>query len=103
MVPLIEQHHADIARVCQRYRVRRLELFGSATRARSFDPEKSDLDFLVEFLPLGEGEHGDAYFGLLEALQTLLGRPVDLVMTRAIRNPYFRQAVGASREVVYAA
>jgi hypothetical protein len=69
----------------------------------SFDPQRSDVDLLVEFHPLGPGEHAEAYFGLLEDLQSLLGRPVDLVMPRAIQNPYFRRAIENTREVLYAA
>ena len=61
-------------------RVRRLELFGSAADD-SFDPGRSDVDFLVEFETLADGEHADAYFGLKESLASLLARPVDLVMT----------------------
>jgi hypothetical protein len=61
------------------------------------------LDFLVEFHPLPPGERADAYFGLLEDLQDLFQRPVDLVMLRAITNPYFRRAIEQTRELVYAA
>ena len=49
------------------------------------------------------GEHFNTYFGLLEALQSLFGRPVDLVMTRAIKNPYFLKSVNQTRTVLYAA
>jgi predicted nucleotidyltransferase len=59
--------------------VRRLNLFGSAARG-DFDPQRSDVDFLVEF----DRTHTDAlYFGLKEALEGLLGRPVDLVESGA--------------------
>jgi predicted nucleotidyltransferase len=98
----IAQHRDEIAEICRRYQVRRLELFGSAAR-NDFDPQQSDLDFLVEFEPLGDGEHADAYFGLQESLSSLLSRPVDLVMSRAIRNPYFLQAIESTRTVLYAA
>ena len=84
------------------HHVLRLEAFGSAARGIA-DPATSDVDFLVEFLPLAPGHRADAYFSLLEDLQALLGRPVDLVMTRAIRNPYFLQAIEPDREVLYAA
>ncbi|MFQ5808786.1 MAG: nucleotidyltransferase family protein [Armatimonadota bacterium] len=102
MIALVEAKRAQIEQLCRQYRVRRLDAFGSAAGER-FHAETSDLDFLVEFLPLPRGERADAYFGLLEALQDLFGRPVDLVMTRAITNEYFRRAVEQSREVVYAA
>lgn len=102
MISLLYERRDEIAQLCRRHRVTRLEVFGSAASG-NFDPETSDLDLLVEFLPLGPGERADAYFGLLEDLRDLFGRPVDLVMTRAIRNPYFRQAIEQTREVLYAA
>ena len=102
MVQYINQHRSEIADLCRRYRVRRLELFGSAGR-ESFDPQRSDVDFLVEFEPLAEGEHADAYFGLKESLASLLARPVDLVMTSAIRNRYFLEAIEPTRTLLYAA
>jgi predicted nucleotidyltransferase len=99
---LIEEHRDDLIRLCAKYRVRRLEIFGSALTNR-FDPRTSDLDFLVEFLPLQPGEYADAYFGLLEALRELLERNVDLVMIGAIRNRYFLESINRSRTVLYAA
>ena len=102
MIQLIEDHHEELDRLCQRFRVRKLEVFGSAA-AGSFDDRTSDLDFLVEFGELPAGEHFDAYFGLLGALQELFDRPVDLVMTRAIKNPYFLQSAARTRTVLYAA
>lgn len=35
--------------ICRRFGVRRLDVFGSASRGTDFDPEHSDVDFLVEF------------------------------------------------------
>ncbi len=99
---LIEDKQEELKQLCEQFKVRRFELFGSAADG-SFDPQTSDLDFLVEFLELQPGEHFDAYFGLLEALQSLFGRPVDLVMTRAIKNPYFLKSVNQTRTVLYAA
>jgi predicted nucleotidyltransferase len=102
MEATIAQNSHQITELCRRYSVRRLELFGSAA-ADGFDPQRSDVDFLVEFEPLNEGQHADAYFGLRESLEKLLSRPVDLVMTRAIRNPYFLQAIEHTRTILYAA
>jgi predicted nucleotidyltransferase len=90
-----------IASLCRRFGVRRLSVFGSAV-AGQFDPARSDVDFLVEF---EEGAPGlfDAYFGLKESLEQLLGRPVDLVMPKALENPYFAASVERSRRELYAA
>ena len=101
--------HAEIRRkvvevelLCRRYRVRRLELFGSAAAGTDRIGE-SDLDFLVEFDPIPAGEYADHYFGLLEALEQLFGRPVDLVVAAAVKNPYFRQSIENTKTLVYAA
>ena len=77
-------------------------MFGSAASPQ-FDPERSDFDFLVEFDELPPGSYATAFFGLLEDLEQLLERPVDLVVPSAIRNPYFRESVEASRALLYAA
>ena len=98
----VEDKREELNQLCERFKIRRLELFGSAADG-TFDPETSDLDFLVEFLPLNPGEHFDAYFGLLEALQALFQRRIDLVETGAMRNPYFIRRVNESRTTIYAA
>ncbi len=69
----------------------------------NFDNTFSDIDFLVEFEPLEHGRYADHYFGLLEDLETLLERKVDLVTIRAVKNPYFLESIGRSRELLYAA
>jgi hypothetical protein len=102
MHPIIASHQNGLATLCERFDVRRLEVFGSAAGER-FDPSRSDLDFLVDFVPASPGEMADRYFGLLEELETLFGRPVDLVMTAAIKNPYFLQGIQPSRTLLYAA
>jgi predicted nucleotidyltransferase len=94
------QHLPSIATLCQRYGVAHLELFGSATSAE-FNAESSDFDFLVELDPSGQGSPARRWIGLAEALEQLLGRHVDLVNPRYIRNPYFAQAANASRTVIY--
>ena len=102
MMSIIESKREELPRLCVRYHVCRLELFGSAAGER-FDPARSDLDFLVEFRGVPPGEHADCYFGLLEALESLFGRRIDLVETKAIDNPYFLAGIGPEREVLYAA
>jgi uncharacterized protein len=94
--------HADVAALCRRLHVRRLDAFGSAVRG-GFNPVSSDLDFLVEFEPLSPAEYADAYFSLKEGLEALYDHPVDLITTSAMANPYFRESIDASREQLYAA
>jgi predicted nucleotidyltransferase len=102
MQPIVETHRSELARLCRQFHVRWLEAFGSATRD-DFDPSQSDLDLLVEFEPDTTLKALHQYFGLKEALEALLGRPVDLVMDSAVKNPYIRKGIEDSREPVYAA
>ncbi len=101
MISLLAQRRAEVEALCRHYHVRRLELFGSAASGQD-RPGESDLDFLVEFDPLPPGAYADAYFGLLEALQSLSGRSVDLVIASAIKNLYFRQSVEHTKALLYA-
>ena len=102
MADVIADKQDELRRLCDRYHVRRLELFGSAA-GQGYDPTHSDLDFLVEFEQMEPGLYADCYFGLLEDLEALFGRPVDLVMLSAVENPYFLAEIEASRRVLYAA
>ncbi len=102
MHALIEQHRADITRLCRRHAVRRLAVFGSAARSTDFDPARSDADFLVEFDPRTDLRPLEQYFGLADALQDLLGRPVDLVEAGAVRNPFLQAEIERACEDIYA-
>ncbi|MGH2458736.1 MAG: nucleotidyltransferase family protein [Chloroflexota bacterium] len=102
MIPLIERHHAEIEALCRRFGVRRLEVFGSGATG-AFRDDTSDLDFLVEFAQPTSRGYANRYFGFQEALETLLAHPVDLVVSSAIENPYFRQSVDETRALLYAA
>jgi hypothetical protein len=102
MHPVVANHLAEIAAICRRDHVRRLELFGSAARD-DFDASRADVDFIVEFEPDFPGKALDTYFGLKSALETLLGRPVDLVEPGAVRNPYVRAGIDRSREKLFVA
>ena len=98
---ILEQLDA-VKQLCRKYHVARLELFGSAATGE-FDTIHSDLDFLIEFMPLSPADRADAYFGMLADLQDLFHRDIDLVEAGAVTNPYFKQTVDADRTVLYAA
>jgi uncharacterized protein len=102
MLRIIQEQRTKLQELCRRHQVVRLELFGSAA-VGDFEPAHSDLDFLVEFLPLTPGQKADAYFGLLHDLEDLFGRKVDLVSAQAVHNRWFEEAVNSQRTVLYAA
>ncbi len=93
---------STINELCRRYCVQRLELFGSAATG-DYQAGASDLDFLVEFAHVPDESYPDTYFGLLEGLEAFFDRPVDLVVSNAIKNPYFRRSVDATKVLIYAA
>lgn len=82
---------AAVAALCERYGVRWLALFGSAATS-GFDPGRSDVDLLLEFVPDPPQPGLSGYFGLRDELAALFGRGVDLVAPQALENPYFRRA-----------
>jgi predicted nucleotidyltransferase len=101
MIPLVEQHKDAVVALCRRYRVQRLYIFGSAAEGR-FDAQRSDLDFLVKMADREPtGRYADRILDLAEGLEQLFKRRVDLVTEESIRNPYFRQHVKASRQLIY--
>lgn len=64
MNSVVGEHANELKQLCLRYNVLRLDLFGSSATSR-YRPEKSDLDFIVEFQPLPGSAYADTYFGLL--------------------------------------
>ncbi len=101
MIEEVEVLKAELAAICRRYGVRRLEIFGSATLKRPVS-QAGDIDLLVEFESPESAGYADRYFGLLESLETLFGMQVDLVVGSAIKNPYFRESVERTKALLYA-
>lgn len=85
---------------CRRWKVCELALFGSVLRD-DFRPD-SDVDMLVEFADSAEWSLFD-FVKMSDELQAMIGRRVDLVVKRSLRNPYRRASILASKEVIYAA
>jgi hypothetical protein len=102
MIQEIEEHRGAIEGLCRPFRVRRLELVGSAAAGR-FNPHSSDLDFLVDFEELRTNEYADTYLGLLEALEKLFRRQVDLVVAKSVKNPYLSESIQRPKTLLYAA
>ena len=101
--PAIEAHLDEIIRLCKEYDVARLEMFGSAVTGE-FDLDRSDVDFLIEY-PDGydSGHWGSRYREFEHRLREVLGRDVDLVTMRWLRNPYLIHSIEQSKRLLYAA
>ena len=102
MNALIMQNLEAIRALCREFGVARLDVFGSVA-TDNFDPESSDVDFIVEYPPDYDfGLWLTRYFDLKERLEALLDRPVDLVMAGAMRKPRFIESVNKTRQLLYA-
>lgn len=101
MIPLVTQKKRALANLCQRFKVERFDLFGSAADG-TFQSDTSDLDFLVRFADREPtGDYADRYLDLAEGMDRLFQCPIDLVTEQSVGNPYFRRVVEASRQPVY--
>jgi predicted nucleotidyltransferase len=100
MISLVAEKLDELKALCIKHRVRKLALFGSAANS-DFNPKTSDLDFLASFEELPPIEYKDHFFGLLYDLEDLFHRRIDLVTEDAIRNPYRRQSILSTNELIY--
>jgi uncharacterized protein len=97
----VERKRSQIEALCLNHRVKRLELFGSAATGH-FDPNHSDLDFVVSFESMSPEELADSYFGLLADLEDLFQLPIELVSESSVtKNPYLRESVERSKTLIY--
>lgn len=96
---LIKRNIDTIRDLCSRHKVRRLFAFGSVL-TDSFKKD-SDVDLVVDFQDVDLYEYADNYFDLKESLENLFKRNVDLLEEKAIKNPYLKQSIDSSKQLVY--
>lgn len=101
---LITDNLQRLRELCEKYKVSKLYVFGSILTDR-FN-EDSDVDFSVYFnakeINDNKVDWAEIFFGFIEELETLLGRKVDLIDERYIRNKYFRQQLDDTKRLIYA-
>ena len=104
MAPIIERNREAIVALCKRYGITRLDVFGSAARGTDFDEATSDADFFYE-MDWSRETLVDDYFEFIFALEDLLGRRIDLVSSRHVRQrkPQFFDIANADSLTLYAA
>jgi len=89
----------EINALCANHKVRSLYAFGSVLTS-NFNTN-SDIDLIVDFKEIDVKDYADNYFGFKFSLQDIFNRPVDLLEEQAIKNPYFKQVVNQTKELVY--
>jgi len=96
----LNKHTKDITTLCKRHHVKTLHAFGSVLTNR-FNTN-SDVDLIVDIDEPNPLTYADNYFDLKFALEDLLKRPIDLLENKAIRNPYLRQSIDDTKQLIYA-
>lgn len=91
MTPFLEQHREPLQRLCTAAGVKRLAAFGSVVRP-DFRSD-SDVDLLIEFTDVESPGYADRFLRFAEEAEKILGRPVDLLTTTSLQNPYLRRRV----------
>lgn len=96
---LIERNIDNIRDLCSKHKVRKLFAFGSILTDRF--QKNSDIDLVVDFQGVDLYEYADNYFDLKYSLENLFKREVDLLEDKAIHNPYLRQSIDSSKQLIY--
>lgn len=108
MVTLIKENIDSIREACKKHHVKSFYLIGSAARQDKDFTHDSDVDFLFRFDYENSDGNSDIdfagnYFSLLETLQNILHRKVDLVSEERNKNPYFIKSINKDKYLVYEA
>lgn len=96
---IIDQNMDKIRKLCEQHKVSQLSVFGSILTNKF--SENSDIDLLVDFSNIDLQNYADNYFSLKQALEEIFRRQVDLLENKAIKNPYLRQSIEASKRLLY--
>ena len=99
MQRILKDNIEQIRHFCAQHKVKYLYAFGSVC-TNNFDAS-SDIDLLVSFYPMDYADYADNYFELVENLEKLLGRPVDLITNKSLSNPYFIESVEKTKFLLY--
>lgn len=95
----LETYKDQIQKLCANHQVRTLYSFGSVNTTRF--SKDSDVDFMVDFETNDPLEYTDNYFDLKFELEKMLKRPIDLLESKAIKNPFLRENIDKSKILVY--
>jgi predicted nucleotidyltransferase len=96
---LIEKHIDELKRLCNKYYVSELYVFGSVVNDKFTD--KSDIDFLVKFKGVNPYDYFDNYLDFKDALTKLFSKEIDLVEAQTIKNPILKKSIDRNKIKLY--
>lgn len=97
---IIKKHKDEILKICKKYKVAQLYIFGS--EAKETSKKSSDIDFIVFFkkdVPLID--YADNFFDLIKNLEQVLNKKIDIVSGKSIKNEYFLNEINKTKVLVY--
>lgn len=97
----ISKYTPEIVTLCSSLNVKELYLFGSALSTEY--TSDSDVDLLVDFKRLSPTDYTKNYFDLKFSLEKILGREIDLLEQKSLRNPYLKSEIDRKKQLLYAA
>lgn len=96
---IVEKNLDTIRVLCNKHKVSTLFIFGSILTYKF--KNSSDIDLLVDFADVDLYDYADNYFDLKYSLENLLKREIDLLEDKAIKNPFLRQSIDSSKQLIY--
>ena len=100
MHSILSSKLAAVSQILKDNKVKRAFAFGSVCTDQ-FN-EQSDIDLLIAFEDdLDPITYGENYFNIIEKLEAILDRHVDLVTERTLRNPYFIKVMERTKTPIY--
>ena len=103
MAHILETKKDEVADACRRHGVRTLEAFGSTLRPAEYRDGLSDIDLLVDFVPMEPYARVKSYFALRDELEQILATRVDLVVKGAVKNAVIAREIERTKQGLYAA
>jgi hypothetical protein len=96
---IIDQNIETIRTLCTKHKVSHLFVFGSVLTDKL--KKTSDIDLIVDFNDVEIYDYADNYFDLKFSLENIFKRKVDLLEDKAINNPYLRQSIDSTKQLIY--
>ena len=97
---LINKDKITFYKLCKDHKVKSLFAFGSSVTDK-FDPEKSDIDLMVEIEELDPIEKGEKIMSFWDKMEEFFKRKVDLLTNLSIRNRILRENIEATKILIY--
>ena len=102
MQKIIKENKDKLIKLCKKYDVEKMYVFGSASTGIFKDT--SDIDILISFKEdISIDKYTDNYFDLHNKLKDLFNRKVDLITENSLSNPYFKESIEETKKLLYAA